>query len=79
MPQSRKRQGHHEHQEQKKAVDIPPGQRVKGRVLWAILCAVFAVLIAYFGTGDNYGILIIAGLLGGAIGFAIGRAMEKDA
>ena len=79
MPESRKRHGHHEHQEQKKTVDIPPGQRVKGRVLWAILCTVFAVLIAYFGAGENYIVLIIAALLGAVIGFAIGRAMEKDA
>lgn len=75
MPQSRKRPGHHEF---KTPADIPPSQRVKGRVLWAILCSVFAVLIAYFGAGENYLILAIAAILGAVIGFAIGRAMEKD-
>lgn len=75
MPQSRKRPGHHEHQT---PADVPPSQRVKGRVLWAILCAVFAFLIAYFGAGANYLILGIAAILGALIGFAVGRAMEKD-
>jgi len=76
MPQSRKRPGHHEY---KTPADIPPSQRVKGRVLWAILCTVFALLIAYFGAGANYVVLLIAGVLGAVIGYAIGRAMEKDA
>lgn len=76
MPESRKRPGVHTY---KKTADIPPNQRVKGRVLWAILCGIFGLLIAYFGAGNNYLILLIAGLFGAAVGYAIGRAMEKDA
>ena len=76
MPESRKRPGHHEHQV---PADIPASQRVKGRVIWAILCAVFAFLIAYFGVGENWTVLVIATIVGAFIGFAIGRAMEKQA
>ncbi len=76
MPQSRKRHGHHPY---KQAADIPKGQRVKGRVLVAVLGAVFALLITYFGVGDNYVFLLIAAVLGAAIGYAVGKAMEKEA
>jgi len=76
MPQSRKRPGHHEY---KKAADIPKSQRVKGRVIVAILGAVFATLITYFGAGDNYIYLLVAAVLGAVIGYAIGKAMEKEA
>lgn len=76
MPESRKRPGHHEHQT---PADIPASQRVKGRAIWAILCAVFAFLIAYFGVGENWTVLVIVTILGALIGYAIGRAMEKQA
>ena len=75
MPESRNRPGHHYQQK----ADIPARQRVKGRVLWAILCAIFAVLIAVFAAGDNYLVLIIAAVAGGVIGYIAGKSMEKDA
>jgi hypothetical protein len=75
MPQSRKRKGH----PFKKASDIPASQRTKGRVFWALLLAVFSVLIALFAAGLNIIILLIAALAGAAIGYFIGKNMEQDA
>ena len=75
MPQSRKRPGHHEHQE---PAAIPGSQRTKGRTLWAILFAVFALVIAFFASG-SYPVLIAAAVIGAAIGYAIGKSMERDA
>ena len=75
MPQSRKRPGHHPH---KQPADIPASQRVKGKVIWAVLLAIFAVMIAYFA-GAGYTVLIVAAVCGGVIGYLIGGAMEKDA
>ncbi len=75
MPQSRKRPGHHPH---KQTADIPVSQRVKGKVIWAVLLAIFAFIIAYFA-GAGYIVLVIAAVCGGVIGYLIGRAMEKDA
>lgn len=75
MPESRNRPGH---QYQKKA-DIPAKQRVKGRVIWAILFAIFAVLIVLFAAGLHYIFLLIAAVMGGIIGFIIGKKMEIDA
>ena len=74
MPQSRKRAGHHEY---KTPADIPPGQRVRGRVIWALLTAVLALLTAWFGVGENYPVLAISVIGGALIGYFIGRAMEK--
>lgn len=75
MPESRKRPGHHPHKEPPL---IPRSQRVRGRVLWAILFGVFAVLIAYFGAGNNYLILSLAAIVGALLGYTAGRSMEKD-
>lgn len=76
MPQSRKRPGHHP---MKGTTDIPRSQRVKGRVIWAILFAVFAFLLIYFGTGNNYIVLTIATIAGAVVGYFIGARMEKEA
>jgi hypothetical protein len=76
MPQSRKRAGNHPYKQQ---ADIPASQRVKGRIMWAILCAIFAFLFAYFGAGENYLVLSLATIAGAVIGFFIGKAMEQDA
>jgi hypothetical protein len=76
MPRSRKRSGHHEYH---KPADIPPSQRTKGRITWAVLFGIFALLIGFFAVGDNYMIVIIAVVLGAAIGYVIGRNMEKEA
>lgn len=75
MPQSRNRPGH---PHQKKA-DIPFKQRVKGRVIWAMLFAVFGLLISFFAAGSNYVVLIVAAVVSGLIGFVIGQSMEADA
>jgi hypothetical protein len=74
MPQSRKRQGHH----YRKASDIPASQRTKGRIIWAILFAVFGVVLTFFAT-DNYIILIIAAVVAALIGYAVGKNMEQAA
>jgi drug/metabolite transporter (DMT)-like permease len=76
MPQSRKRHGHHEHHQPSA---IPAKQRTKGRTILAILFAVFAVVIAFFAAGNNYILLVIAALVGAAIGYVVGRSMEQDA
>jgi hypothetical protein len=74
MPQSRKRHGH----KYQKPSDIPSSQRTKGRIIWAILFAVFGFVLAFFGT-DNYIILIIVALVAGLIGYTIGKNMEQAA
>ena len=73
MPESRKRPGH----PYQKPADIPASQRVKGKILWALLLGVFGLLISYFAVGTNYKILIVATLVAGIIGFVIGKKMEK--
>lgn len=75
MPQSRNRPGH---LHQKEAA-VPSSQRVKGRIIWALLFAVFAGLIALFAAGDNYVALAVAVVAGAAIGYVAGKNMEKDA
>ena len=76
MPESRKRSGHHEFQ---KPADIPAKQRTKGRVIWAILMGVFGLLMAFFAAGANYIIVAAAGIVAAAIGYVIGKKMEKEA
>jgi hypothetical protein len=76
MPQSRKRHGHHAYQ---KPADIPAKQRTKGRITWAILFGVFGLLVVLFAAGDNYIILVLGALFGAAIGYMIGKNMEKGA
>lgn len=75
MPQSRNRPGH---VYQKKS-DVPSSQRAKGRVLWAILLGVFAVLIALFAVGSNFPILLVAAVAGAVLGYGVGKNMERDA
>ena len=73
MPESRKRPGH----PYQKPADIPARQRVKGRIMWALLFCVFGLLISYFAAGADYKILTVATLVAGIIGFFIGKKMEK--
>jgi len=73
MPESRKRPGH----QYQKPADIPTSQRVKGKIVWALLFGVFGLLIAYFTAGSNYIILIAATVAAAAIGYLIGKKMEK--
>ena len=73
MPESKKRPGH----PYQKPADIPARQRVKGKVMWAILFGVFGLLIAYFAAGAIYIVLILATLVAGIIGYFIGKKMEK--
>lgn len=75
MPQSRNRPGHR----YQKRADIPPSQRVKGRVIWAILFAIFGLGIAFFAAGDSLFVLLAGALAGAAIGYFAGKSMEKDA
>lgn len=74
MPESRKRPGHPYHE----PAAVPAKQRVKGRVLWAILFGVFGLLIALFAAGSNYIVLAIATIVSAVIGYIIGKKMEKD-
>ena len=74
MPESRKRPGHPYHKE----ADIPTKQRVKGRVLWAILLSGFGLLIALFAVGNHYSVLAVVTIISAIIGYVIGKSMEKD-
>lgn len=75
MPQSRKRHGHTYH----KPADIPAKQRTRGRIIWALLFSVFGLIIAFSAAGSNYVALVIGTVLGGALGYFIGRRMEEEA
>ena len=75
MPQSRNRPGHR----YQKPADVPASQRVRGRIIWAVLFAVFGLGIAYFAAGDNYFALVLGALAGAAIGYYAGKSMEQDA
>lgn len=75
MPESRKRPGH----PYRKPADIPASQRTQGRVVWAVLLAVFVTLIAFLGVGTNWMVLIAAAVIGAMAGYFIGKAMEKEA
>lgn len=74
MPESRTRPGHHEHQP---PAEIPARQRTKGRTLWAVLLAVFGIIISYFAVGNNYLVMVILGVLGAVIGYYTGKKMER--
>ena len=75
MPQSRQRSGH----PYQKPADVPASQRVRGRIFWAILFAIFGLGIAYFAAGDNWIAMIIGAGVGAAIGYYAGKSMEQDA
>ncbi len=75
MPESRKRRGHH----YQKPSAIPSRQRAKGRILWAILFAVFGLAIAFFAAGDGYIVLLTGVVIGALIGYAVGKNMERAA
>lgn len=74
MPQSRNRPGH-PHQ---KDSPVPASQRVRGRVLWAILLAIFGGLIAFFAVGNNLVVIAVVAVVSAVIGYIAGRVMEKQ-
>lgn len=74
MPESRKRPGH----QYQKPSDIPASQKTKGRIIWSILLAIFAVVITWFAT-ERIPALIMGGLVGACLGYVIGKSMEQDA
>jgi hypothetical protein len=76
MPESRKRPGNHPY---RKKADIPASQRTRGTVTWAVLIAVFALLISVFLISTDIVTLVIAGAAGALIGYLVGKRMEKDA
>lgn len=75
MPTSRKRQGHHPHHH---SAAIPARQRTKGRIIWALLAAVFGLLIGFFGSTDGYVAPLLGCLLGAVLGYFIGKNLEKS-
>ena len=75
MPQSRKRKGH----AFQKPANIPAAQRTKGRYLWALLFGIFGLIMAWFGAGENYLVLVVATLGGGIFGYIVGKKMEQEA
>jgi hypothetical protein len=75
MPESRHRPGH----PFQKPAAVPSGQRVKGRLIWAILFAVFGAAIVYFASEGSWLIILIGATIGAIIGYVAGRSMEQDA
>ena len=75
MPQSRHRPGH----PFQKPGSIPSSQRVKGRVIWAILFAVFGIAIVYFASSGSWVIILLGAVAGAIIGYVAGKSMEQDA
>ncbi len=74
MAENKKRPGH----KYRKPADIPAAQRVKGRIFWALLFAVFGLLIGFMAASSDYIVLVIATVAGGFIGYLIGKSMEKE-
>jgi uncharacterized membrane protein YjjP (DUF1212 family) len=75
MPESRHRPGHLF----QKPAAIPSGQRVKGRLIWAVLFAVFGAAIVYFASEGSWLIILSGATVGALIGYFAGRSMEQDA
>ena len=75
MAQKRK----HHHHATPKHTNIPARQRTKGRIIWAILFAVFGMILALFAAGDNWIVLAVAAIISGLIGYVVGRNMEQAA
>lgn len=75
MPQSRHRPGH----SFQKPAAIPSSQRVKGRVIWAILFAVFGVAIVYFASSGSWVMILLGAIVGALVGYFAGKSMEQDA
>ncbi|MBI1343080.1 MAG: hypothetical protein GC171_09115 [Terrimonas sp.] len=75
MPNSRKRKGHHHHQQQ--GLSTAPKQKLSGHLIWSVLMAVFAVIIGLMAAGTNIIVLVICAVVGAALGYAIGKSMEK--
>lgn len=75
MPQSRQRQGHH----YQKSADVPSSQRVKGRIIWAVLFAVFGFAMVYFASEASWVVMLAGALVGALIGYIAGKSMEQDA
>ena len=75
MPQSRHRQGHH----YQKPADVPASQRVKGRIIWAVLFAVFGFAMVYFASEGSWIVMLAGALVGALIGYIAGKSMEQDA
>jgi outer membrane lipoprotein SlyB len=74
MPESRKRKGH----PHRKPSDIPAKQRTKGRTTMAILFGAFGIIMSLFATDSkNYMAMVIGAIAGAAIGYFIGKKMEK--
>jgi hydrogenase/urease accessory protein HupE len=48
-------------------------------MIWAILFAVFGIIVGFFASGDNYIVIILCALAGAVVGYAIGKNMEQDA
>ncbi|MEO6070848.1 MAG: hypothetical protein ABIN57_06255 [Chitinophagaceae bacterium] len=75
MPESKKRPGHHVHHNP----STTPGKpRSKGRIMWAVLLGVFGLMVAFFAAGSNYIALAAGAVVGGIIGYIIGKKMETE-
>ncbi len=62
-----------------RVAEVPAKQRTSGHLLWAVLFAVFGVLIVLFSMGNNWVALIIGAAVGAVAGWLLGRKMEQDA
>jgi hypothetical protein len=74
MPQSRNRPGH----QYQKPSAIPGKQRTHATTICALLFAVFAGIMTFFA-GANTFTIVICIVSGAVLGYAVGKAMERDA
>jgi uncharacterized membrane protein YfcA len=79
MSHSRKRAGHPVPVPPAQKTDrIPAKQRTNGSVLFAFLFGAFGLLIALFAADGGAVALVAGALAGAAIGYFIGKHMEKE-
>ncbi len=76
MPESRNRNKHH-HAQQPSAHHAAKTKRSAALVV-SILTAVLGLAVAYFTRGTDATTLITGTLIGGAIGFILGKGMDKS-
>lgn len=77
MSKNNKRKSHHYHPNP--ATPLQGKQKTNGQNLWALLLALFGLLIALFAFGTNPVALLVGALAGGALGYFLGTKMEADA
>ncbi|HEX6334796.1 MAG TPA: hypothetical protein VFZ78_11255 [Flavisolibacter sp.] len=53
-------------------------QKTRGRIIWALLFAIFGFTIGVVSTEDNYFVPALALVAGAVAGYFVGRAIDRD-